>query len=659
MVQQSVPMLVLPLAIAAQGLLHAQDTLDLPSTCPVYVFHGNNPGASEAADWSEQAQGVAHDKDHWFFTHPFRLFKYGAAWRPVDDAEDELLVASVGIPGVMNDEVVGLPDWNHEVYDHFGDPDHHRGYVLVPVETGPDSFPFAETYVRRSALAVFRASDLSLVDYAEMTSHGQTRAGWIAVDPVASAIDGSGNTIILYASNSTVEADRPLFRYRLNVALLEDTSTRGDFLSLDARVHLLEPDGSPLVAPYKTMQGGVFSPWGDLYLINGKAGDSASSQRGGIHLFRRVAGEPSFRLVQQSQQSGEPGDPTFTYEYHPGSTGLGEEPEGIDWWNRRLGSTSTYPGQLHAILLDNQVDDDDIWLKHYEVTYDCVAFADTDGDGLTDGEEAYDHNSSPLLVDTDLDRLPDGLEVLVLGTDPICEDSDGDGVLDGDEDPDADGLSSLVEVTGENPTDPVDADSDDDLLLDGQEDADADGRLDPGETDPNDPDSDDDGLLDGVEVLTTGTDPLVADTDGDGLSDGEEVSITGTDPLDPDSDDDGLLDGDEVLAGLDPLDPDSDGDGIADGVDVEWLQGTLAALPDAAFRESDPGLRNAMVALLENVERAVARGDVGWALRLLTVLGRRVDGCGDAADGNDWLVDCAAQIEFRARLAILVANLRA
>jgi len=196
-------------------------------------------------------------------------------------------------------------------------------------------------------------------------------------------------------------------------------------------------------------------------------------------------------------------------------------------------------------------------------------------------------------------------------------------------------------------------------------DSDGDGLLDQDErdnygTDPLDPDTDDDGLTDGDEVNVHGTDPLDPDTDDDGLNDGDEVNVHGTDPLDPDTDDDGLNDGVEVDTGLDPLDPDSDDDGIPDGEDVEFLENTLAALPPEVFRSTTgPGSRTAIMSLLKVVEARVAVGDVATALRQLSNLRSHLDGCGAIPDGNDWIVECAAQTQVRELLDLLIANLSA
>ncbi len=54
---------------------------------------------------------------------------------------------------------------------------------------------------------------------------------------------------------------------------------------------------------------------------------------------------------------------------------------------------------------------------------------DTDGDGLTDGEEVQVWHTNPLNRDTDGDSLIDGQEIKI-GTDPLNRDTDGDGVPD-------------------------------------------------------------------------------------------------------------------------------------------------------------------------------------------------------------------------------------
>jgi len=227
---------------------------------------------------------------------------------------------------------------------------------------------------------------------------------------------------------------------------------------------------------------------------------------------------------------------------------------------------------------------------------------DTDGDGLSDGLEAGADDPLPAgssdggvaYLGTD-SAVFEGDTDPSTTTDPLDPDSDGDGLSDGEEDSngdgaveytlggtgdpgvgetdpniadtDGDGLDDGEEVLVED-TDPLDTDTDDGGVPDGQEVLDGTDPLDPSDDVPGDVDSDGDGLTDAEEDLL-GTDPLDPDSDDDGLDDGEEIDL-GTDPLDSDSDDDGLLDGTEVNdTETDPTNPDTDGGGIGDGDEVE------------------------------------------------------------------------------------------
>ena len=61
------------------------------------------------------------------------------------------------------------------------------------------------------------------------------------------------------------------------------------------------------------------------------------------------------------------------------------------------------------------------------------AKADTDGDGLSDGDEANKHKSQPLSADSDGDGLSDGDEANAHRTNLLLADTDGDSFSDGDE----------------------------------------------------------------------------------------------------------------------------------------------------------------------------------------------------------------------------------
>ena len=221
---------------------------------------------------------------------------------------------------------------------------------------------------------------------------------------------------------------------------------------------------------------------------------------------------------------------------------------------------------------------------------------DYDGDGLSNLGE-YQHGADPLDADSDDDGLTDGDEVNVHGTDPTSPDTDGDGLNDADElnsystnplnaDTDSDGISDGDEISGHG-TDPNSADSDGDGLPDGWE---LDYGLDPlTANDPN-ADHDGDGLGD-VDEFGYGTSPVDIDSDDDGLNDADEVNTYATDPNHPDSDSDRMADGWEIRYGLDPLDAadallDQDSDGYANV--IEYLKGTdptnaLSVPPDSPW----------------------------------------------------------------------------
>jgi hypothetical protein len=165
--------------------------------------------------------------------------------------------------------------------------------------------------------------------------------------------------------------------------------------------------------------------------------------------------------------------------------------------------------------------------------------ADDDNDGLTNAAED-EAGTDPNLADTDEDGLTDGEETAETGTSPLSADTDSDGVLDGDE------------VT--QGTDPLDglagAPAGDDSAIDetpAAEPTSPDVEAVPG-------DSDGDGLEDAIEV-ELGTDPGDLDTDDDGLTDGDEYYVQQTGTRNPDTDGDGVVDGDEIANGTNPNDP--------------------------------------------------------------------------------------------------------
>lgn len=214
-----------------------------------------------------------------------------------------------------------------------------------------------------------------------------------------------------------------------------------------------------------------------------------------------------------------------------------------NWWNAGIGFAYSVGG------CEVDPDEDGLSTCEEEILKTNPFNADSDSDGLKDGEEIHKYNTDPLNPDSDGDELSDGEEVNSYRTNPKKADTDDDG------------LNDFAEVVTYK-SDPLKADTDGDALNDGKE-------VYIYKTDPTKADTDDDGLNDGEEVNTHKTDPNKADTDGDELKDGAEVKIHKTNPLKVDSDNDKLPDGIEVnIHKTNPLDPDTDGGGVDDYIEV-------------------------------------------------------------------------------------------
>ncbi len=226
-------------------------------------------------------------------------------------------------------------------------------------------------------------------------------------------------------------------------------------------------------------------------------------------------------------------------------TGIDSDNDGMpDWWENNYQLDANAAGDAAG-----DVDEDGLTNVEEFEAGTLPNNADTDGDGLWDGQEVNEHQTNPLLSDSDGDELTDAEEINEYLTSPTQSDSDGDGLSDGEE--------VLIHQTR-----PLDTDTDGDNLTDGWEVA---NNLDP--LDPNDAllDTDLDGLTN-IEEFEAGSDITLADSDFDGLLDGEEVKTYMTNPNAQDSDGDNLSDRWEIAFGFDPnaanadnTDTDSDG----------------------------------------------------------------------------------------------------
>ena len=88
---------------------------------------------------------------------------------------------------------------------------------------------------------------------------------------------------------------------------------------------------------------------------------------------------------------------------------------------------------------------------------------------------------------------------------------------------------------------------------------------------------------------------------------------------------------------------------------VASISDVVDAMPDAAFRNL--GLRRAFEARLTDILRSIDAGNTVPAVQMLRNLRMRTDGCGAAADRDDWIVDCGCQSAVRPKMNDLIKKL--
>lgn len=299
----------------------------LSQAASIHTYRGNYPNNRETG-WSESLQGVTHDANNWFFTQTTSLWKFPVTHdlnRSVSGPDPARGILKVGMPSALA----------ARGYNHFGDFDyveyaHSRStigrYLFIAVEGGPTP-----------CIAVFRASNLGYIGMAPLPT--QTNAPWCAIHPTSRLLHSSAFMGI-----------SALKRYVVDWAALAKGRV---VLTQAASINLRGEGGGTLVL--NQVQGGVFKPDGSrLYLINGYHKD-ADRNTTGIHVFNSL-----YRRIARSTN----GFGDFNYEYHPGFPTY-EEPEGITYWDLNNGRAPGIRGVLHAIMLDNDLDSDDLYFKHY------------------------------------------------------------------------------------------------------------------------------------------------------------------------------------------------------------------------------------------------------------------------------------------------------
>ena len=273
-------------------------------------------------------------------------------------------------------------------------------------------------------------------DYDEIFIYG--------TDPLRSDTDGDGlmDSYELYLANGNI----PNFE---NIPLdVKNNDTDGDGISDGAELRILNI--SDIIYPYLTLKPYYYynsspvlndtdsdnlSDYDEIFIYGSSPNNNESDGdtiRDGIEV-KTYGTDPSNN--DTDGDGVDDYDEIFIYGTDPCDSDLDDDllPDGLELYfpNRTLTKrTFLFTKQVNLDPFDPDVNDNGI-LDGYEV--------DSDGDGLSDGEEFYIYETQTfpgggfLNPDSDGDGLSDGAEVYEYKTSPTNSDSDGDGFSDGAE----------------------------------------------------------------------------------------------------------------------------------------------------------------------------------------------------------------------------------
>ena len=282
---------------------------------PGYLFfkHISDYPSDRTTGWAGNLQGVTHDEDNWFITQQNRIWKIPVGVdlnSTMNKADPDRGIITAPIPSALA-----------KLYDHFGGLGYWDGYLFVAVEKMDSN--------RTARIACFNADTLDYLDSALLPEQKE-KATWCAVNPA----DG-----LLYSARS--DGVTQLFAYQFAVKSNRLTVT------LDRMVNLMNERGE--IFKVDSVQGGMFtSENGENYFYLASNSDDSR----GVHVFRWPEGK-------RIQGISIPGD----------SGTLGEEVEGLTYWDLDSGKAPKIRGQVHVLELDNDLitGDDVKCFKHYRV----------------------------------------------------------------------------------------------------------------------------------------------------------------------------------------------------------------------------------------------------------------------------------------------------
>jgi len=332
---------------------------DLPSG---YRYLGDYPSDDENG-FSEELQGMAHDENNWYFSTksdiwkiPKYYYNLGEVWG--EDHEKGIFKISI------YDTYLSEPGYG---YNHFGDIDYipvseNSGYIIAPVDDSPGHnivpmIAFFYTDASGGPIEFIGSGHLWEQEW-------KKEASWCAYNP----LDG-----LIYSSGSIKNNQaRSIKKYSFSFS---DNS----YVYLQGQGQLFVQDGSywPRRLPrdengeifLESVQGGVFSQNGNLYLVTGYYDENCinGEPEKGIWVFE--LNDNNTNAYLRSASCINDGCP-FYFDYDSSCTSA-EEAEGIDIWdldNDTALNIIGIVGQLHVIILNNDAVRDNWYLKHYTVT---------------------------------------------------------------------------------------------------------------------------------------------------------------------------------------------------------------------------------------------------------------------------------------------------
>ncbi len=272
------------------------------------------------SNWSGDCQGLTHNDTHWFIStaregrrlaadKPARIWKVNLGR---DLSKDFETAGSTEVP----------KSFKNLGYDHYGDIDYFEGRIFAPLERSGDS-------PQDTHLLVFDAADLRFIGAAPLSQQAgrdeNRHASWCAVNRADRKI---------YTSLSD---SNELIVYRFSV------QASGVELAFDRFQPFFDEDGIQLLI--HKIQGGAFSAKNNLLYLS-----SNSETNPGITVFDTLTWRRTKHIEVDFDQGG----------------AAQEEIEGLTIWDIGHGEDQTISGQIHLVILNNNlIADDQVSVVHF------------------------------------------------------------------------------------------------------------------------------------------------------------------------------------------------------------------------------------------------------------------------------------------------------